>query len=420
MTEWPTVHIEEIAEKVAMGPFGSNIKVETFVSAGVPIISGQHLHNSRLDESGGYKFITEEHADRLANSNVFPGDIVFTHAGTIGQVALIPAAAAFDRYVISQRQFYLRVDLSKADPAFVTRWFQSAVGRHRLLMHASQVGVPSISRPASNLKTIEIELPTLREQKAISTILDVLDDKIDLNRRINETLEAMARAIFKDWFVDFGPTRSKVEGRTPYLVPELWELFPDMLDGEDKPVGWEFGTIGDVAKVKSGKRPPTKLKVPDGAHQVPVYGGNGVSWHTNKTLYDPPFLITGRVGTLGTVFRVYDDVWVSDNALCCFPIKREYFELLFLHLKSLDYDSLNSGSTQPLLTQSALIAQKVVIGEQSIRDAFSGCIRPLFSRILHNTRESQILASVRDFLLPRLMSGEICLRDAEKAVEAVA
>ncbi|MCY3880387.1 MAG: restriction endonuclease subunit S [Rhodobacteraceae bacterium] len=157
MTEWQTVHIEEIAKKIAMGPFGSNIKVKTFVFTGVPIISGQHLHNSRLDESAGYNFITKEHAAKLSNSNVFPGDVVFTHAGTIGQVALIPEAAAYYRYVLSQRQFYLRVDLSKADPAFVARWFHSPIGKHRLLMHASQVGVPSISRPASNLKTIKIE-----------------------------------------------------------------------------------------------------------------------------------------------------------------------------------------------------------------------------------------------------------------------
>ena len=157
--EWLTTTIEEIADKVAMGPFGSSIKVETFVPNGIPIISGQHLHETRLDESPGFNFITEEHANRLANSNVFPGDVVFTHAGTIGQVALIPHAAAYGRYVLSQRQFYLRVDVSKADPAFVTHWFHSPVGRHRLLMHASQVGVPSISRPASNLKTIEIELP---------------------------------------------------------------------------------------------------------------------------------------------------------------------------------------------------------------------------------------------------------------------
>jgi len=278
MGEWETFRIEEIAQKIAMGPFGSNIKVETFVSSGVPIISGQHLHASRLDERASYNFITMEHAEKLSNSNVFPGDIIFTHAGTIGQVALILKSAAYDRYVISQRQFYLRVDKSKADPAFVTRWFHSPVGQHRLLMHASQVGVPSISRPISNLKTIKIDLPTLDEQKAISSVFDALDDKIELNRRMNETLEAMARAIFKDWFVDFGPTRAKAEDRPPYLAPEIWDLFPDALDDEDKPMGWTTSRLDALFDVSIGRTPLRKEQ----HHFVPK--GKGQTWISIKDM----------------------------------------------------------------------------------------------------------------------------------------
>ena len=277
---------------------------------------------------------------------------------------------------------------------------------------------PSLNR--NYIRPIPLAFPLREEQDQIVELLGALDDMIELNRRMNETLEAMARAIFKDWFVDFGPTRAKMEGRAPYLAPELWDLFPDALDDEDKPVGWKFGTIGTLTKIKSGKRPSSKFSEPDGAHRVPVYGGNGISWYTKEPLYNPPFLITGRVGTLGTVFRVYESVWVSDNALCCFPIKSKSFELLYFCLKSLDYDSLNAGSTQPLLTQTVLKAQEVMIGDQRVRDAFSDCIRPLFSRTVHGARESQTLAVVRDFLLPKLMSGEIRLRGAEKAVEAVA
>ena len=277
---------------------------------------------------------------------------------------------------------------------------------------------PSLNR--NYIHPIPLAFPARNEQDLVAELLGSLDDKIELNRRMNKTLEAMARAIFTDWFVDFGPTRAKAEGRAPYLAPELWDLFPDALDDEDKPVGWEFGTIGTLAKIKSGKRPCTKLSEPDGAHRVPVYGGNGISWYTNESLYNPPFLITGRVGTLGTVFRVYESVWVSDNALCCFPIKSKSFELLYFYLKSLDYDSLNAGSTQPLLTQTVLKAQEVIIGEQRVRDAFSDCIRPLFSRTVHGARESQTLAVVRDLLLPKLMSSEIRLREAERVVEAVA
>src|SRR5690606_8456506 len=142
-SEWPTVRVEDIAEKIAMGPFGSNIKVETFVEKGVPVISGAHLRGVRLDD-GDFNFVTDEHAERMKNSNVFRGDVIFTHAGNIGQVAYIPPSSQYARYVISQRQFYLRCDLSKADPAFVSYFFHSNEGQHKLLANASQTGVPSI------------------------------------------------------------------------------------------------------------------------------------------------------------------------------------------------------------------------------------------------------------------------------------
>ena len=192
-----------------MGPYGSSIKVETFVPEGIPIISGQHLHGIRVDDTPGFNFITEQHADRLTNANVRRGDVIFTHEGNIGQVAYIPDDSQYNRYVISQRQFYLRCDSSKASPAFIAMYFASSEGQHQLLANASQVGVPAIAKPVTYLRTIEIPIPPLPEQRAIAHILGALDDKIELNRRMNETLEAIARALFKSWFVDFDPVRAK-------------------------------------------------------------------------------------------------------------------------------------------------------------------------------------------------------------------
>ena len=253
--EWPVVTISDIAEKVAMGPFGSSIKVETFVPEGVPVISGQHLHGFRVDDTPGFNFISHEHAQRLANANVMRGDIVLTHRGTIGQVACIPEHSQFDRYVVSQSQFYMRCDRSKAIPEFVTMYFKSHEGQHQLLANASQVGVPSIAQPVTYLRTIEIPLPPMPQQRAIAHVLGTLDDKIELNRRMNETLEAMARALFKSWFVDFDPVRAKMEGRwlrgesLPGLPAEHYDLFPDRLvDSElgEIPEGWDVKELGDI------------------------------------------------------------------------------------------------------------------------------------------------------------------------------
>ena len=162
--QWPEMTIGDIAEKVAMGPFGSNIKVSTFVEKGIPIISGNHLRNYFLEEPS-YNYITEEHASKLKNSIVYPNDIVFTHAGNIGQVAMIPEGSHFPYYVISQRQFYLRCNTELITPVYVLLFFHSKIGQHELLSYANQTGVPSIARPATNLKKIRIPIPSLDEQK---------------------------------------------------------------------------------------------------------------------------------------------------------------------------------------------------------------------------------------------------------------
>ena len=249
--KWKDVSIEEIATKIAMGPFGSDIKTDNFVPAGVPIIRGGNLTSGRF-HGEGFVFLTEEKANELLNSNAFPSDIVFTHRGTLGQVGLVPDSP-FKRYVVSQSQMKLSCDRKLADPLFIYYFFKSPVGQHALLLNTSQTGVPAISRPVTSLKSIRLSLPPLPEQNTIAQILGTLDDKIELNRRMNATLEAMARALFQSWFVDFDPVRAKLDGRKPAgLDSATAALFPahfqDSMLGHI-PQGWEAKPMSEVIEV---------------------------------------------------------------------------------------------------------------------------------------------------------------------------
>ncbi len=188
--KWSMVIINDIAEKVAMGPFGSNIKVSTFVSEGVPIISGNHLRGYFLEEPS-FNYITEEHAQRLKNSLVYPKDIVFTHAGNIGQVAMIPDDCRYPMYVLSQRQFYLRCDTEKAIPEYVVLFFHSKQGQHELLSYANQTGVPSIAQPATNLKKIPLKLPPIDEQRQWLQVVSPIIKLYQSNVYENEHLSSM-------------------------------------------------------------------------------------------------------------------------------------------------------------------------------------------------------------------------------------
>jgi type I restriction enzyme S subunit len=159
-TGWRVQYLEEVAERVAMGPFGSSIKVSTFVNEGIPVISGQHLHDLMLDDSE-FNFVTETHATQLHRSNVQRGDVIFTHAGSIGQVALIPESSKYTRYVVSQRQFFLRCDRTKMSPLYIVLYFKTPEGQHRLLANTSSTGVPSIAQPVTYLRQLQLVIPPL-------------------------------------------------------------------------------------------------------------------------------------------------------------------------------------------------------------------------------------------------------------------
>lgn len=184
---WRVLPVADLCDRVAMGPFGSSIKVATFVPAGIPVISGQHLHGILLEEAS-YNFITPDHAAQLANSNVQPGDVVFTHAGTLGQVALIPEQSRYRRYQISQRQFYLRPAENKLSGEYFAYYFHSPPGRHALLANTSSTGVPSISRPVSYLRQLRIPVPPPPLVTRFTSVVQGLHSRQLANRKETATL----------------------------------------------------------------------------------------------------------------------------------------------------------------------------------------------------------------------------------------
>jgi len=194
-----------VPNSLATGPFGSAISARYFVESGVPVIRGSNLSqdvSTRLIDQG-LAFVTDEKAEEFTRSIVVRGDPVFTCWGTIDQVGLIDDRSQFERYVVSNKQMKLSPDPSKADSLFLYYFFSSPAVRSEIINQGIGSSVPGFN--LGQLRAMPILLPSLPEQHTIAHILGTLDDKIELNRRLNETLEAMARAIFKSWFVDFDP-----------------------------------------------------------------------------------------------------------------------------------------------------------------------------------------------------------------------
>lgn len=248
------------------------------------------------------------------------------------------------------------------------------------------------------LEESEIILPPLEEQKAIAKILSDLDEKIEVNNKINKNLEEMAQAIFKQWFVDF---EFPNEDGKPYKSSggEMVESELGMI-----PKGFKVKEFGDIINIASGKRPKNKSKEYSKETNIPLIGASSVMGFTNDFNFDTNILVIGRVGTHGVVQRFNCKVWASDNTLV---IKSNCLEFSNQILKSIDYKSLNRGSTQPLITQGDIKQQKIIFPNVDLLKDFEKRCVNLMNLFENNVLENERLEKLRDTLLPKLMSGEI-------------
>jgi type I restriction enzyme S subunit len=271
------------------------------------------------------------------------------------------------------------------------------------------------------IESFEVFVPTdVREQRAIADILGTLDDKIGLNRRMNETLEAMARAIFKSWFVDFDPVRAKVESRDTGLPKHIADLFPDRFEDSELgeiPAGWEVTRWGALVSLEYGKG-LTGYAGENGVY--PVYGTNGRIGSHSKPLCNHPGIIIGRKGAYRGVHYCSTPFYVIDTAFYVEPkigtdLRWAYYELL-----RQDINGMDSGSAIPSTSREDFYSLPVLSPAVGIQTAFTKYLSPFWSRQELNISESRTLAALRDNLLPKLLSGKLRVQDAATSAEAVA
>ena len=267
-----------------------------------------------------------------------------------------------------------------------------------------------------NMNQILLTVPPLPEQRRIARILGTLDDKIELNRRKNRTLEAMARAIFQDWFVDFGPTRAKMEGQEPYMPPELWDLFPDeLVDSElgEIPEGWTVAGLGEIISIHDSARIPLNSRQrAQRQGQYPYYGAAGIMDYVDDFLFDGVHILTGEDGSVmdndgyPVVQYVWGQFWVNNHAHVMKGKNGVSDQHLYLVLKEQNIGAFVTGAVQPKLSQGNLKSVPIVKPDITICQTFAALTDPIFSSFRHHSDESHILSAQRDTLLPKLVSGE--------------
>lgn len=393
---YETYRVTDLIDEIAMGPFGSNIKVSCFVDSGVPVLNGSNLEGFSLSEKA-FRFVTKEKADSLNKANAHRGDIVITHRGTLGQIVFIPQDSRYDRYVISQSQFRVRCN-DKVLPEYLVYYFHTPIGQHKLLSNASQVGVPALARPSSTFQQIEVELPELSIQKRVVEIITTIQKKIENNQELNDNLEQQAHSYFQELFVD-------------NASPE-----------------WTTGTISDLGTVVGGST-PSKAK-PE------YYTESGIAWITPKDLSinkskfvshgenditelglknssaaimpEGTVLFSSRA-PIGYIAIAAGEVTTNQGFKSVVPKPEIGTPFVYFFLKNTlpVIEGMASGSTFKEVSGSTMKNVPAVIPDAETLAKFSDFCAPIFAQQRILEEQNQSLATLRDNLLPKLMSGEI-------------
>ncbi|MFC6519207.1 restriction endonuclease subunit S [Undibacterium arcticum] len=375
---------------------------------------------------------------QLSQNIARPNDLVFTQRGTLGQVSIVPNHG-HDRYVVSQSQMKITVDPSKADVNFLYYLFNSPDQLRYIRNSAIQTGVPHTN--LGILKKTPVKMPPLAIQKQVASVLTALDDRIALLRETNTTLEAIAQALFKSWFVDFDPVRAKQQGREPEgMDPTAAALFPDSFEESELglvPKGWSRLAFTDTVKVIGGGTPKTSIPeywggdipwfsvvdapattdvfVIDTAKHISVQGLNNSS---TKLLAEGTTIISAR-GTVGRLALVGREMAMNQS---CYGLRGKADDAYFTYFSTYRLvESLKQrshGSVFDTITTDTMRGVFVIYPDKNVIQAFETVLSPVMNRIKTNLEQTQTLATLRDTMLPRLISGQLRMPEAETALEA--
>ena len=430
-SEWHLVEIGGIAQVV--GGSTPSTKDPTNFGGDIPWITPKDLsgpHDRYV--TGGKRNLTRKGLASCSAKLVPPGTVLLTTRAPVGYVAIAGNQIATNQ---GFRNLILRDGVS---PGFVYYWLKA--NTEELLRHASGSTFTELS--GSSLKQIHMLLPEESEQRAIAHILGTLDDKIELNRRMNETLEEMARAIFKSWFVDFDPVRAKMDGSwrrgesLPGMPAEMYDLFPERLvDSElgEIPEGWEVKALDEIANFRNGLA-LQKLRPKENEERLPVVkiaqlrSGKADSDEWATTSITPECIIDDGDIIFSWSGSLLVKVWCGGRAALnqhLFKVtSRQYPKWFYLHctqshLPEFQRIAADKATTMGHIKRHHLSEARCVIPNQTLLSAVDDTFVNFLSKCITINVESRTLADLRDTLLPKLISGELRVRDAEGFVESV-
>jgi type I restriction enzyme S subunit len=390
------------------GNYGSSYpQIDDFVNDGFPLLTAKVVNAGRIDFDAAQK-LSKEKAISLPFGFIQADDVLLSHNATVGRIAVVPAFSG--RALVGTSLTYFRLDKSKLLPRYLAAFFESRDFQNQL---AGVMGLSTRNQvPITAQRLLEVDVPPLHIQRKISEIIGAFDDRITLLRETNATLEAIAQALFKSWFVDFDPVRAKMEGRVPEGMDEATaRLFPDSFEESELglvPRGWRTARLDEFMELAYGKA----LKATDRiAGEVPVYGSGGVTGFHNEGLVTGPSIIIGRKGTVGSLSWEDQPFYAIDTVF--YVRTANPMTYCFYLLQTLGLTGMNTDAAVPGLNRGNVYRLTVPFPGTEILGAFDEIAGTIRERIFSNSQQAQTLATLRDTLLPRLISGQLRLPEVE-------
>ena len=377
--KFDTIKLSELAA-IQTGPFGSQLHKEDYVVHGTPIVTVEHLGDRKFIEQN-LPCVSDKDKERLKKYILKTGDIVFSRVGSVDRCSYV--STEYEGWLFSGRCLRVR-PCEKLNPEYLYYFFSLEETKQFVRNIATGATMPSIN--TKFMGEIPIRVPSLETQNKIASILWMIDDKIELNEKINENLEQQVSILYQSWFEDFKITNG--------VCPE----------------DWSYQELSSIADIASGKRPPVKSNVCNQETPISIVGAASVMGFTSEANHTDKILVIGRVGTHGVVQRFNTPCWTSDNTLV---ITSPYYEFTNQILHRIDYSSMNRGSTQPLITQGDMKKVVVLVPDENTLAKFEEFAGSLMVKWEANNKENVKLASLRDTLLPKLMSGEFDVSDID-------
>ncbi|MFZ7337442.1 restriction endonuclease subunit S [Comamonas jiangduensis] len=416
-SEWIETTLGDICKRqhgsIQTGPFGSQLHASDYVPQGIPVVMPANIGTDGGISEDGIARITQADNERLAQHQLKLGDVVFSRRGDVTRNALVEPHQV--GWLCGTGCLKVRLgDESIANAKFISYCLRLPETKDWLIRHAVGATMPNLN--TSILSAVPVFLPPLKVQKEITEVLGSIDDRITLLRASNTTLEAVAQALFKSWFVDFDPVHAKQQGRAPEgMDAQTAALFPDAFEESELgmvPKGWSPVRLDSFVELAYGKALKAEARI---AGDVPVYGSGGITgWH-NAALVNQPSIIVGRKGTVGSLYWENRPFFPIDTV---FYVKTEKpLTYVFQVLKSLGLSDMNTDAAVPGLNRENAYRLLVAGASEEVIKAFDSIASDLRMSVAQNLRQIETLESTRDTLLPRLISGQLRLPEAQALVE---